>query len=373
MRRWGPAAGSLIVVLAIGPLSLGTPTGRQALVAGVLAAEVAAPEYLRPFDFLLPGIEREEIRLEAEDHSFDAVVFRPRDGRQGGAVVFAMGAGAWPLDDPRLARVGRLLAGAGITVMAVDSPGLRFNEIRGRDVGGLAIGFDRVCRPPKVDTSRCGFLGISVGGGMALTAAADSRIADRVAFVDTVGTYFSPVEELRTVTVGDGRGWQARPEAARIVRKQAIDVALDGNDRAILDGIFYFGRADDRGDVDQLSEPGRKMLALLDASSPAAFDAAFAATGLADNPGLTAVSPEANAAGVRAPVHLLHSRADHYIPVQQSAEAYAAFKGMKGSFFEEFAAIDHADPSRSRLTPALVADSLRLYCYLLGLVGRAGR
>jgi dienelactone hydrolase len=368
-RLW-PIGLSLVVILTIGGLALGTRAGRRGLVAGLLTLELVDPADIKPLSYLAGEPVREEVRLDAGDRTVAAVVYHPRDPGRHGALVFAMGVKSWPLDDPRFQRLAGSLARAGIVVAAVDSPGLRFDEIRSRDVEDLVLTFDYLSSRPYVDAARAGFLGVSVGGSLAIVAAADPRIARRVAFIDAVGPYFDAGQELEAVSAAGEDRWQPDAETARVVRKQVIDTATEGDDRSILDGIFYFGRGADREQAPGLSPQGNAVLDLLDNRDWARFPALYAAAGLATNGEFNSVSPSQVIDRLQAPLHLLHSRADHHIPFAQSAALQAAARGSSGVSLEAFAAFDHVDPSNSKLSPALAADGVRLYAYLLGLVAR---
>jgi len=281
-----------------------------------------------------------------------------------------MGVRAWPLDSPRLVRWASDAARAGVVVMAIDSPELRFDEVRPSEVEDLVQAFLYLEGQSHVDSARVGFLGISVGGSLALLAAADQRIASRVGFLHVMGAYYSVKEYVRAVTTGDANGWEPSTVAATVLPKQVIDFATRGVDRAILLAIFYQQRSEAREGVPFLSPRGRAVFDLLDNKDPARFEALFTALDPEGVAALRRLSPADVVDQIEAPLLILHSRRDHHVPISEAEALRGATADRLAAEMATFSAFDHVDPQLSALKPALVSDGLKLYAYLFRLILR---
>jgi pimeloyl-ACP methyl ester carboxylesterase len=196
-------------------------------------------------------------------------------------------------DEPRVRAAAALLARAGFDVAVPTIPGLTRGRLRSDDVAPVVAALAARTEPTVV-------LGVSVGAGPALLAAADPRVRDRVRVVVSLGGYASAREVLRfwltgVYEYGDVKGRVAHdPELVR---------------------AFVGANAD-------LLEP---------ASRPAlmAADPERAARFLAALPPeleryLETLSPLRVAHNISAHLVLIHGRGDHAVPYTESLRLHAA-------------------------------------------------
>jgi pimeloyl-ACP methyl ester carboxylesterase len=200
-------------------------------------------------------------------------------------------------DDPRALRAARLLAEAGFTVTVPTVPGLTRGRLRPDDVApvvrAIAAADDDGARPVTV-------IGVSVGAGPALLAAADARVRDRVGAVVSLGGYASATELLRFFLTGDYAFGEAR---GRVEHDPAVVGAFVEANADLLDPAT--ARALTGGDRAALA-------AALDRLSPEV-------TAL-----LAALSPERVAGDLRARLVLVHARGDRAVPYTESLRLAAA-------------------------------------------------
>jgi len=199
-------------------------------------------------------------------------------------------------DDPRVRDAAGLLARAGFDVVVPTIPGLTRGRLGAEDVepviGALAA------QPAKSVV-----VGVSVGAGPALLAAADPRVRERVAAVLSLGGYASAREVLRFWLTGvyAYQGVHGRvahdPEVVQAFVRASVD-RLQPASRAIFE----------RG------EPG-ELGRLLDA--PPADVQRY----------LDAVSPLRVAPAITARLFLVHGRADRAVPYTESLRLAAARPG----------------------------------------------
>jgi len=211
----------------------------------------------------------------------------------GRPLVLAHGFAPEGKDDPRVRDAAGLLARAGFDVAVPTIPGLTRGRLGSEDVepvvGALAARGGRTV-----------LVGVSVGAGPALLAAADPRVRERVSAVLSLGGYASAVEVLRFWLTGAYayEGVRGRvehdPELVRMFLRANAD-RLDPASRATLE-------AADR------EAAGR----LLDAPPPDLRRY------------LDALSPIRVASGIAARLILVHGRADSAVPYTESLRLAAA-------------------------------------------------
>ena len=196
-------------------------------------------------------------------------------------------------DDPRVRDAAALLARAGFDVAVPTIPGLTRGRLGPEDVE-LVIG------TLAAREARTAVVGVSVGAGPALLAAADPRVRERVSAVLSLGGYASAVELLRFWLTGvyAFEGVRGRvdhdPELVRAFVRANAD-RLDADSRSTLEG------ADREAAGRLLDAPPIDLRRYLDALSP------------------LRVAP-----AIRARLFLVHGRADRAVPYTESLRLAAA-------------------------------------------------
>jgi dienelactone hydrolase len=370
LRRSWPVGVALALIAGCVLLAGATREGRATVFAGLFLFDILGPSPVQPLQLFTPDPIVEEIRFSSAGRTVEANIYRPgKEGRHG-VVILSMGVRAWPLDSPRLVRWGNDLARAGVVLVTIDSPELRFDEVNVREVEDLVLAYLYLEDRPYTDQGRIGFLGVSVGGTLALLAAADERIADRVHFVDSIGAYFDVLELLRWVTTGESRGWPASEVSATVLRRQVIDYVTDGSDRETLNQLFYYRRHVDRSRIEALTPRGRAVYDLLSNTDPDRYSELLAGIGVEGHAALRGLSPVYVADRLRARLLVLHSRRDHHVPFAEGEALRDATRERLGTELASFSAFDHVDPRLSKVTPALASDGVKLYYYLTRLILR---
>ena len=141
-----------------------------------------------------------------------------------------MGAPPLDLDDDRLVRIAEDSARSGVVMLVPFSRAPRRPAHR-------AGGDRRARRGVRVRAGSCrrsirtrvGFFGASVGGSLALVAAADPRIADDVDHVVSFGGYYDALDTFGAIAThhieydGVDEEWTPREHAEKVMAYQLID------------------------------------------------------------------------------------------------------------------------------------------------------
>ncbi|MBI3954233.1 MAG: hypothetical protein HY330_06935 [Chloroflexi bacterium] len=274
-----------------------------------------------------------------------------------------------PLDDPVVVRLVQGLVRIGMVVLVHDSEDLRAGRILPHEVDDLVAAFIHLESQPFVKPGRVGFGGFSVGASLALLAAADPRLADRVAFVNAFGGYASAREMLVAIATrsaelqGQRVPWEPSEFAVQVFRKQLIDTAPTEEERARLWDLVE-SRAPSPAQVPALSPEGMAILAALTERDPAQVPGRLAALSPQAQALLDALSPSLQLHGLRARLFLMHDRADSYVPYTESRRLAAGAAGARLVRHTEFALFQHVTPSGELALRALVPQVWRLLGHL---------
>lgn len=322
------AIGSLVGLVA---LTLWHPV-RVALQALLLLPALFPASPVDALD-LAPAPTRTEHTLTYAGGQIHADLFHPAGGGQHGAIVLLLGAGDVPRSDLAV-RFADALARSGVLAALPQSDGLLADRLTFEEVDGIRADIDLVAAQADVDVSRIGILGLSAAGGLAIVAAAQPDLRDRVAFVNSFGSYFDARSLLvdigsRSMQVdGDTRAWQ--PE------QRTLDVIAASFDApGVAELLAGTSRARATAIVDGLPADS---LAALDRISPSTY------TGM-----------------LRTRLYLMHDVDDTFIPFTQSR---AMVRAMRVQRYTEFAIFAHVIPDKPVPLQTFVPDVWRLFWHV---------
>jgi pimeloyl-ACP methyl ester carboxylesterase len=279
-------AALLLALVVVAPVAR---TGWSGLVAGAFLVEflthghppalsaLTDPPARRPLD--LPG-------TTADLYVRSGLV-------RGRPLVLVHGLSTDGKDDPRVRDAAALLARAGFDVAVPTIPGLTHGRLGPEDV-------EPVVRTLAARAEKTVVVGVSVGAGPALLAAADPRGRDRVSAVLSLGGYASAREVVRFWLTGaySYQGISGRVEHDPEVVKAFV-----------------------RASADRL-EPGSR--AILEAADPQAVGRLLDAPPEDLDRYLESLSPLRVAPAIGARLFLVHGRADRAVPYTESVRLAAA-------------------------------------------------
>ena len=281
------------------------------------------------------------------------------------AVVLFVG-----IDTPRdygpLVRLADGLARGGAVVLVPETPRLLAWRFDALEADSLVVAFEYLAQLPAVDDERIGFAGFSVGGSLALLAAADPRIQKRLAYVHAFGAYADAAALLAAASTqrlpATGEAWVPDGVTRAVLQLMLLDWVTNPADRAVLTAAFP-----------PPGEPWQVAACPPLATAEAAF---FCRLGMGPAEAeqvigrlpeeverrLRAISPLTVLDAVQAPVLLMHDRSDSFIPYTESRSIAAtlAQAGQPPVRYSEFRLFAHVLPGRSLPLHELIPEVWRL-------------
>lgn len=146
-----------------------------------------------------------------------ASVYRPAGGGRRPAWILLHGITYTGREHPELVRLARSVAAAGFVVLVPDVPEWRNLRVAPDEtVPTLVACVDALAARDDVDADRIGVLGFSFGATLALSAATEPELRDRLAGVASWGGYGDMHEVVRFLFTGhhelDGERWFVEPD-----------------------------------------------------------------------------------------------------------------------------------------------------------------
>jgi pimeloyl-ACP methyl ester carboxylesterase len=313
-------------------LAVAAPVVQAAVDLGLAAAflvEFLSGGALHPLSALTDAPHRQP--LPAAGASIDRWL-----GRRGVPLVLVHGYAPGGKDEPRVQEAAALLARAGFDVAVPTVPGLTQGRLRPDDV--QAVVATVAARPvPTV------MVGVSVGAGPALLAAADPAVRDHVRAVLSLGGYASAGELLRFFLTGE--------YAWRDIRGRVV------HDPDVV-------RAFVAANADLLDTPAREALA-----DPARAAAALRAPPAAVSDILERLSPERVVHAIPARLLLVHGVDDPAVPYTESLRLAAA--RPRDTHLVLVRVLEHVEPGRGGLSAAALREFAALVLVMYALAHAA--
>lgn len=332
----------LVALMAVGAA---LPTAHDWLRATAFTADVV---------FRLPGRPITWFTGDTSTHTLDyaeggsGVLTLPAGDGEAPGLIVVLGADPAEADDERVVRFTEGLARIGFAVLLSHSDELDGAVVLPVEIERLTAAFEALAAHPRVREDRVGYVGLSAGGSLTIVAAAQPEVAGHVAFVVAIGPYYDAASLAASVLSQSFRG----PEGVEAWDPAGI------SERAVRNTLLA-----------SLDEPGRAALEALAGGATIEEAEAFL-DGLGPTPraNLDGVSPSRHIGGLRAPLYLLHDRADAFVPWVES-EALAA--AHEPALYHRLDLFDHVEPQPGNLRHA-ARDGWRMLRLLAHILGEFG-
>jgi len=371
--RWWRVVALAAVVIALIALA---PRIRVGWLAARLLYETANPDDGTTFSQLRAEPIVEVTELVAGDTTVVADLYHPARGGPHPGILLVHGMVDVGRSDERLMRFADALARAGYVVLVPEFEGLKQFRVSLDDVGTIVTSFEHLEGLPGVRRDRVGIFGASYSGGLALLAAGDPAIADRVRYCFLLGAYHDLRNVVAYITTGyyrDAGEWvYLEPEnfGRWVFLLNGDDLVEDPADRATLVEIARAKLDDPDRDVSpevgRLHDEGRRVYDLITAEDPEAALSMIGALPPGVRENLDRLSPRGKMSQVEADLILVHGRDDNMIPYPESVALAAEAASGTRVHLELLDSFRHVDlllkrEGGVRGLPRVLAEMAMLY------------
>jgi len=363
----------ILIGVSVSVVMSGTHSGRVFWKTTLMLPEIIQEVPIRPLLSLSDTPLVESVTYLEESQVRSATLLRPNRTGEFGAMIFTLGVDA-NFQDPDVIRVTEAIARSGIVLLLPNSNDFAEVRVGPEEVDLLVDAFNYLSEQPFVDPNRVGFVGFSVGGSMALLAAADSRLRDKVAFVNAFGAYHDIFDVLSAVITNELHGdesivsWWPETRAKDIFMRGVLNVLSDPEDEPILGSFLRNPEEFQLIDGNGLSEEGKAILLLLQAENLAEFDVARSKLPNQLRKRLNAISPSQHINNLNTKVFLMHDTGDRMIPFIESRRMFTALDQKVRAQYSEFTIFEHVNSSGFQMSFDFVRDIMKLFVHVQRLM-----
>jgi pimeloyl-ACP methyl ester carboxylesterase len=295
----------------------------------LVATTIEIPVLSRLVDLFATELRLEQVQIAG----VPTLVARPSGRGPCPVIVFLNGSTRNGCADTAAAGVVRGLARGGYLTFAPELPGSAEGELSIATADATLAVVREVSELPEARGRRIAVLGVSVGASLALLAAAESDIEERLSFVAGLAPYADLDRIARLATTGRYEGG-GEDRAYRVARRVQLVLARSlaaqlppGSDRDEL--LAKLRELEDGGDPLALSDNGlgprgRALVRLLANRDPSRYEELRAELPEEIRAGLERLSPLRVAGRITVPVELASAQIDGYFPAAESRDLAAA-------------------------------------------------
>lgn len=289
-------------------------------------------------------------------------VIRPDGKPPWSTLVFMNGATPDGRSHPTVQRLAGALARTGVAVLVPDLHGVAEGELSPKSLAQAVDVAEAAATSPEATAGRVGLAGVSVGATLALLAAADVRLSERISIVACVAPFGDLADVMRVATTHPESPNYLRTGLARSLAAMLAvtpeTVVLYDRLRAIDPDSGEPVRFPERAFRDA-GPDARTLYDLLANTDGARFDELYGALPTDIHRAVASLSPVHAAHRIRAPVEIVTAPRDPYFPLSQARALVAASPRMRLTVTSLLA---HATP---RLSARYVAELGRLDAYFV--------
>lgn len=330
----------------------------QADAAVVLGATLDVPGLSR-----LTRASRQPRTRDAVLAGMPATVVEPSAPPPWPALVFMNGATPDGRAHPMVLRLSAALARSGRRVFIPDLPGIAGGELSPATLSAAVAFTEAAADLSETGHGRVALAGVSIGGSLALLAAADSRVADRISAVVCVAPYSDLAKVMLLATTGSYRENgrivpYAVPPYLAVGLARSLSAMLPPTPEATalctelrsLDPASASAREFREGGFRSAGADAMSLYALLTNRDAARFDELYDALPEEIRSTARDLSPLHVAPMLHAPVEIATAPRDKYFPAAESRALVAASAHVRLTVTSLLA---HATP---RLSPRYLAE-----------------
>jgi pimeloyl-ACP methyl ester carboxylesterase len=322
------------------------------------------------------GVDSQDFMLSTTQGAVRGRLYVPRGVAQPAGMVLVHGIHHLGIDEPRLVNFARAAASDGFAVLTPELAALADYHVDGASIG--TIGESAGWLEQRLGTGPVTVVGVSFAGGLSLLAACDSRYAPHIRALVLMGAYDNLGRVVRFLATSraeypDGRSqpYRAHDYGAAVFVYSHLEQFFPWNDLPAAHDALRDWLWERPGDAQalfpRLSPESRTTMEILVARQIDRMRPKLLEAIQADEPQLTALSPEGKLGQLRAPVFLLHGATDDIIP---SSETLWLEKDIPRQDLREALitrAFSHVDPDKH----AVWRDQLQLVNFLAGVLRTA--
>ncbi|MBN1875464.1 MAG: alpha/beta hydrolase [Anaerolineae bacterium] len=350
-----------------------TPRGQAVGRAGLLLLDILPQSPVSPLRTFTPPPLVESVSFPYEYGKAQGHLYRPAGDNPHSAMIMSLGYGQH-LEDPLLVQVAEDLARLGIVVLIPDMPGIRTGMLVPEDSEVLVAAFEYLSSQAYVNAERVGFFGFCVGSSIALVAAEDIRINERVSYINVFGGYYDTWDFARAIAARSSRyndkefAWTPARQTILLFAKNVLTYLVAPHERQMFLELLQTPSEGPSAASSDLTTLGQVGYRLLTSPNPAAIDALMTQIPAQKLAEIDVLSPSIGIDRLKAKVFIMHDISDPYVPITESYRLADALSDPEQKVHAQFSLFDHVRPSHALSGWEFLREVVKLFLYLCKLM-----
>ena len=357
-----------------------TSQGRSGVMAALFISHLLTESPTSPLTIFTKDIRHREIQFAVPGKSgkANADLYLPSGNSSHPAIVFFMGIIPPDRDEERIIRLGEGLARSGMVVMIPWLETQKTNQLSSQDIESLVASFQYLETHPNVKRDAIGMGGICTGASLSVIAAQDSRINDRVKFVNSFAGYYDAFELIissssNTQFIDQSIiPWNTDNLTSNMISKHLID-GLGPQDKARITE-FVNSESTATPPNQFLSKNAQAVLQLVSGSNRQEATKYTSDLNLKTQTFLSNMSPSTNIKNLKAHLLLMHDTHDRLIPSGESRRFAAAVEQNGGSVYHtEFSLFQkavkvHTTDDGDAKNPFFIGEAWKFFLHMYNVM-----
>lgn len=291
---------------------------------------------IKPLGLVTTTPEHKKVEFETSNGKVIADLFVPKSSGKNPSLIIAMGIKTADKDKPLLLKFADTMARLGFVTFWPRLKVLDEGTSLPEEPETFVEAFKYVGDLPQTNPQRISFTGFSVGSSVALKAAADPQIANKVYGFVFFGGYFDVFDYYASLASqtfkldGQVLSWKSAPDA--------VDHAK---------GLLESGQL-------------WQMRKIFEATSSAQVDDFLNQVPQDEKDRLNRFNPRANLADFKAQIFILHDKSDTYVPYTESVRLFKDLPQEQVAAYHISDLFEHVQPNR----PINLGELIKLYGFL---------
>ena len=370
---------TLTILLVVIFFMTSTPIGRVAAKTTLFVTQIIPDLPVRPLELISKTPSRQQISFKTSNGEMaSADLYLPSGNDRNPAVIFFMGVVPPNRNDERIVNMSEGLARTGTAVLIPWLETQNAEIIIKEDIESLISAYEFLELHNRVIPEKIGMAGICTGASMAIIAAQDSRINQKVHFINAFAGYYDARDLIKAVSTktksyrGTSEPWIPDRLTTSLVNEHLIYGSSE-KDKLILKEILTNGYWT-KEDRFSLSPQGQSTLDLISGTTMANAEKAIENLPVGTRTYLKEISPSTKVADIQTKVLLMHDTSDLLIPPEESKRFAEHLSSLNKhvyhtefTFFKNVLKVHKSENERTS-TINLITQTLKLYLHMYNVM-----
>ncbi|OGD85222.1 hypothetical protein A2164_01685 [Candidatus Curtissbacteria bacterium RBG_13_35_7] len=346
-----------------------TPFGKPFSKTLLLVPEVIPRFPIRPLNYLSREPQIQTIEFVSGERKIIADIYRLRDNKKHPAIVISLGVLATS-DNSDLVKLAKAFSRLGYVVVIPEFPDLISGFVWTDSVEILVSSAEYLSKQDYIDKKRIGFAGFCVGGSVAIVAASQPQISEKIAFVGAISPYYDAyltaqvsVMQKQKDIQGKYIEWNPASLTINTLIKQFTNVIITPNEKELVFELLMNNRQMSQETYQQLSIQSQRIYDFFNKGG--SVDLAYLPDDLQRV--MRDISPKTFISGFKAKLLLLNDKNDTFVP---RSEVLALVNNISNDklLFVEVDSFEHVNPKTNLPRLAILKQLWHVGYYVYNMI-----